>query len=147
MKLLVAELAETPHRYVVSTGPQHAEYELGENMVGEEFLPQTSVLPHVDAVITHGGNNTTTECMWFGKPLLVLPIFWDQHDNAQRIDETGYGVRLPTYGFRDGELADALGRVLTDAPLRARSVTAGERLRRRPGTELAADLIERLAIS
>jgi len=48
MRRLVAELAETPHRYVVSKGPQHAEYELAENMVGEEFLPQTSVLPHVD---------------------------------------------------------------------------------------------------
>ena len=116
-------------------------------MVGEEFLPQTSVLPHVDAVLTHGGNNTTTECMWFGKPLVVLPIFWDQHDNAQRVAETGYGVRLPTYDFRDGELADALGRVLADEPLRSRCAAAGERLRRRPGTELAADLLERVATS
>ena len=116
-------------------------------MVGEEFLPQTSVLPHVDAVITHGGNNTTTECMWFGKPMLALPIFWDQHDNAQRIAETGYGVRLPTYECADGRLAAALDHVLSDAPLRARCAAAGERLRRRPGTELAADLIEGLVAS
>ena len=130
MQRLVAELADTPHRYIVSTGPQHAEYELAENMVGEEFLPQTSVLPHVDAVITHGGNNTTTECMWFGKPMLVLPIFWDQHDNAQRVHETGFGIRLPTYDFEDGELAAALDRVLADDALRARCAAAGERLAR-----------------
>jgi UDP:flavonoid glycosyltransferase YjiC (YdhE family) len=147
MTRLVAELADTPHRYIVSMGPQHAEYELADNMVGEEFLPQTSVLPHVDAVITHGGNNTTTECMWFGKPMLVLPIFWDQHDNAQRVHETGFGIRLPTYGFADGELAAALDRVLTDEPLRARCAVAGMRLRERPGTLLAADLIEGLATS
>jgi MGT family glycosyltransferase len=147
MRRLVAELADTPHRYVVSKGPQHAEYELAENMVGEEFLPQTSVLPHVDAVITHGGNNTTTECMWFGKPMLVLPVFWDQHDNAQRVRETGYGVRLPTYDFGDGELAGAVDEVLADEPLRARCTAAGLRLRERPGTELAADLIERVATS
>jgi MGT family glycosyltransferase len=147
MRRLVAELADTPHRYVVSKGPQHAEYELAENMVGEEFLPQTSVLPHVDAVITHGGNNTTTECMWFGKPMLVLPVFWDQHDNAQRVRETGYGVRLPTYDFGDGELAGAVDGVLADEPLRARCTAAGLRLRERPGTELAADLIERVATS
>jgi UDP:flavonoid glycosyltransferase YjiC (YdhE family) len=145
MRRLVAELADTPHRYVVSKGPQHAEYELAENMAGEEFLPQTSVLPHVDAVITHGGNNTTTECMWFGKPMLVLPIFWDQHDNAQRVHETGYGIRVPTYDFGDGELAAGVDRLLVNEPLRARCAAAGERLRRRPGTEQAADLIEALA--
>ena len=147
MQRLVSELADTPHRYVVSKGPQHAEYELAENMIGAEFLPQTSVLPHVDAVITHGGNNTTTECMWFGKPMLVLPVFWDQHDNAQRVDECGYGFRLPTYDFADGELAAALDRMLADEALRARCAAAGERLRREPGTVLAADLIERVATS
>jgi MGT family glycosyltransferase len=146
MKRLVGELAETPHRYVVSTGPQHADYELAENMAGEEFLPQTSLLPHVDAVITHGGNNTTTECMWFGKPMLVLPIFWDQHDNAQRVHEMGYGVRLPTYGFADGELAAAIDRVLADGAMRTRCARAGQRLRQRPGTILAADLIEEVTV-
>jgi len=145
MKALAAELGNTPHRYIVSKGPQHTEYELADNMVGSEFLPQTSVLPHVDAVITHGGNNTTTECMWFGKPMLVLPIFWDQHDNAQRVQETGFGIRLPTYDFARGELAAAVDRVLADEHLRAHCAAAGERLRRRPGTELAADLIAALA--
>jgi UDP:flavonoid glycosyltransferase YjiC (YdhE family) len=85
--------------------------------------------------------------MWFGKPMLVLPIFWDQHDNAQRVHETGYGLRLPTYGFEDQQLASALARLLTDGPLRARAAAAGERLRRRPGTVAASDLIERLAVT
>jgi MGT family glycosyltransferase len=145
MERLVDLLSRTPHRYVVSRGPQHAGYELADNMAGEEFLPQTSVLPHVDAVITHGGNNTTTECMWFGKPMLVLPIFWDQHDNAQRVHESGYGVRLPTYELGEEELAGALDRLLADGGLRRRCEAAGERLRRRRGTVLAADLIERVA--
>jgi UDP:flavonoid glycosyltransferase YjiC (YdhE family) len=147
MQRLVAELAGTPHRYVVSTGPQHGVYELADNMIGEEFLPQTSVLPHVDAVITHGGNNTTTECMWFGKPMLVLPIFWDQHDNAQRVHETGFGLRLATYDFEPGVLAAGLDQVLSDQALRGRCTAAGERLRERPGTILAADLIEEIATS
>ena len=147
MKHLIEVLAQTPHRYVVSKGPQHAQFELAENMGGAEFLPQTSVLPHVDAVITHGGNNTTTECMWFGKPMLVLPIFWDQHDNAQRVQETGFGLRLLTYGFAPDELAGALTRLLTDQATRARSAAAGVRLRQAPGTVRAANLIERVAAS
>jgi MGT family glycosyltransferase len=145
MKRLVDVLGRTPHRYVVSKGPQHAEFELADNMVGEEFLPQTSVLPHVDLVITHGGNNTTTECMAFGKRMVVLPIFWDQHDNAQRVDETGFGTRVPTYEFDETELTGAVDRLLADRTTLERVATAGARLRRRPGTVTAAGLIERVA--
>ena len=147
MRRLVEVLAETPHRYVVSKGPQHAEYELAENMVGEEFLPQVSVLPQVDLVITHGGNNTTTESLHFGKPMVVLPIFWDQHDNAQRIDETGFGIRLPTYTFGDADLSAAIDRLLADRDLAARLEDVSKRLQASPGNERAADLIEKLAAS
>jgi MGT family glycosyltransferase len=147
MRRLVELLADTPHRYIVSRGPRHDEYALADNMVGAEFLPQPSVLPHVDAVITHGGNNTVTESLWFGKPMLVLPVFWDQHDNAQRVAEAGYGIRLPTYALHGDELATAVDRLLTDAALRGRAAAAGERLRRRPGTIAAADLIEQVAVS
>ena len=147
MRRLVELLADTPHRYVVSRGPRHDEYTLADNMLGAEFLPQPSVLPQVDAVITHGGNNTVTESLWFGKPMIVLPVFWDQHDNAQRVAESGYGIRLPTYALRDGELAAAVDRLLTDAGLRSRAAAAGERLRRRPGTVASADLIEQVAVT
>jgi MGT family glycosyltransferase len=147
MKDLVAALAETPHRYVVSKGPQHAEYELADNMVGREFLPQVSVLPQVDLVITHGGNNTTTECLHFGKPMVVLPIFWDQHDNAQRIDETGFGIRLATYSFGEGDLPAAIDGLLADRELRASLADVSKRLQSSPGTERAAELIEQLAVT
>jgi MGT family glycosyltransferase len=147
MRRLVELLAETPHRYVVSRGPRHDEYALAANMLGAEFLPQPSVLPHVDAVITHGGNNTVTESLWFGKPMLVLPIFWDQHDNAQRVHEAGYGLRLPTYALDGRGLTAAVDTLLTDEGLRGRAAAAGERLHRQPGTVAAADLIERVAVT
>src|SRR5205085_1264505 len=108
MRRLVATLADSPHRFVVSKGPQHDRYELADNMRGAEFLPQTTILRHVDLVITHGGNNTVTECFHFGTPMIVLPLFWDQYDNAQRVDELGLGVRLDTYGHEPDELRGAV---------------------------------------
>jgi MGT family glycosyltransferase len=145
MKRLVEVLASTPHRFVVSKGPQHEEFELADNMWGEEYLPQTTLLRLVDAVITHAGNNTTTECFHFGKPMLALPLFWDQYDNAQRVAETGFGVRLVTYEFADDELRDALELLLGDALLGDRMRAISQRHQAAPGTLRAADLIERLA--
>jgi MGT family glycosyltransferase len=147
MRILVAELAEAPYRFIVSKGPQAEEYELAPNMVGAEFLPQTSVLPEVDLVITHGGNNTVTESLFFGKPMVVLPIFWDQHDNAQRIDETGFGVRIDTYAHDPADLRAAIAHLLDDGALADRLAQTSRRLQAAPGTELAADLIERTVLS
>lgn len=145
MRRLVDVLSRTPHRYVVSKGPQHEAYELAGNMTGAEFLPQTSILPNVDLVITHGGNNTTTECMYFGKPMIVLPIFWDQHDNAQRVHEKSLGTRVPTYTFDDEDMTAAIDRLLADTGLRRRMAAISTRLQANPGTSRAADLIEKVA--
>lgn len=141
MRRLVESLARTPHRYVVSMGPRADELELAPNMVGAEFLPQTRIIPLVDAVVTHGGNNTTTEALHFGRPMVVLPLFWDQYDNAQRVDELGFGVRLDTYRFTDDEMDAALARVL-DPALRARLAEVGAAVRAREGLRRGADVIE-----
>jgi len=78
-------------------------------MTGAAFLPRTAVLPMCDLVITHGGNNTVTERLHFGKPVIALPLFWDQYDNAQRMHELGFGVRLDTYRFTDAPEARRAG--------------------------------------
>jgi MGT family glycosyltransferase len=145
MKRLVDVLSRSPHRIVVSKGPQHAEIDLADNMWGEEFLPQPALLPLADVVITHGGNNTTTECFHFGKPMVALPLFWDQYDNAQRVHETGFGVRLPTYEFEADDLLGALDRLLADDDLGARLRGIAARAQASPGTSQAAGLIERIA--
>jgi UDP:flavonoid glycosyltransferase YjiC (YdhE family) len=145
MRRLVDVLAKTPHRYIVSKGPRAEMFELADNMWGQARLPQTSIIPQVDLVITHGGNNTTTESFHFGKPMIVLPLFWDQYDNAQRVDETGFGARLDTYRFQDEEMHRAIDRLLGDVQLRGRMDEAGGRIRAERGTDVAADLIESLA--
>ena len=143
MNRLVAALAETPHRYVVSKGPQHELIELAPNMSGAEFLPQPAILPDADLVITHGGNNTITEAIHFGKPMIVLPLFWDQYDNAQRIAECGFGARLPSYEFEDAQLHEAIERLLVQDHRQLRD--EAERLQASPGTVHAAGLIQELA--
>jgi MGT family glycosyltransferase len=146
MQRLIDVLGASPYRVIVSMGPRSAELRLAKNMVGEEFLPQTAVLPLVDVVITHGGNNTVVESLYFGKPMVLLPLFWDQHDNAQRMHETGFGVRLASYEHSPEELLGALQRLRSDDALRARLADCSARLRAHGGAAQAADLIERVAV-
>ena len=146
MQRLVDVLATSPHRFIVSKGPQADKITLAPNMVGEQTLPQTNVIPQVDLVITHGGNNTTTESLHFGKPMVLLPLFWDQYDNAQRMHELGFGVRLSTYAFTDDELHGAVERLLADTDLRARLDEIGRNIRARDGLTRGADIIERVGL-
>ncbi|HET9681847.1 MAG TPA: nucleotide disphospho-sugar-binding domain-containing protein [Candidatus Limnocylindrales bacterium] len=145
MQRLVDVLGTTPHRVIVSMGPLADQIQLADNMAGAASLPQPAILPTVDLVVTHGGNNTVTEAFHAGKPMVVLPLFWDQVDNAQRLDETGFGVRLSTYGFEPAELTGSIERLLGDVALRDRLAAIAGRLRANPGTRTAADLIERVA--
>jgi MGT family glycosyltransferase len=146
LQRLVDLLATTRHRVVVSMGPRADEIVLGDNMDGAAIVPQTRVIPQVDLVITHGGNNTTTEALHFGKPMVLLPLFWDQYDNAQRVHETGYGRRLSTYGFADHELLDAVEELLGDEALRERAARTGEAIRARDGLRRGALVIEQVGL-
>ncbi|HLJ03810.1 MAG TPA: nucleotide disphospho-sugar-binding domain-containing protein [Solirubrobacteraceae bacterium] len=132
-------------RVVVSLGPQHELLSLPDHMEGAEYLPQTAILPKASVVITHGGNNTITECMHFGCPMVVLPLFWDQHDNARRVEEQGFGMRLDTYGHDPGQLVFAARRLLADRSLRDRMATTAARLQGDPGDVRAANAIELVA--
>jgi UDP:flavonoid glycosyltransferase YjiC (YdhE family) len=147
MQRLIDALAGTEHRVIVSMGPLKDQMRLGPHMYGDEFLPQPSILPQCDLLITHGGNNTICEGFHFGLPMIGLPLFWDQYDNAQRLAETGFGARLPTYDWSEEELAATIERLLTDHALKARLRTVATAIRSQPGSVRGAELIERLAMS
>src|SRR3954452_3956263 len=146
MQRLVDLLAAGGFRAIVSEAPHQDQIERRGGQAGAELVPRPALLPLVDAVITHGGNNTVTECLHFGKPIVVLPLFWDQYDNAQRMEEVGFGVRLPTYTFTEDEMRAALDRVL-GAELRTRLDRVGAAVRARDGLRAGADVNERAARS
>ncbi len=57
-----------------------------------EFLPQVTLLKSAAVAVTHGGNNSVTEAMTFGVPLVVMPFSTDQFAGAEAIERSGFGV-------------------------------------------------------
>lgn len=101
-----------------------------------EFLPQVRLLQDAAAAVTHGGNNSVTEAMTAGVPLLVLPFSTDQFAGAAAIESNGFGEALDPNTASVTELRDALRRIL-DAPLRLPLEALSRSLRSRPGSERA----------
>ncbi|TRZ55065.1 MAG: glycosyl transferase [Streptomycetaceae bacterium] len=145
MKRLIEILGRTEHTFIVSMGPQHEQLHLAPNMVGSHFLPQINIIPQVDLVITHGGNNTVIEALHYGKPMILLPLFWDQYDNAQRMHELGFGIRLATYEFTEEEMGQALDKLLNDNVLATTMKSNAAEIQKRDGLGIAANLIESVA--
>ena len=144
MKRLVAILAKSKHRFIVSKGPFHDKYELADNMWGQQIVPQIQVLSVVDLVITHGGNNTVTETFTYGKPMIVMPLFYDQYDNAQRIDEKGFGIRLDPRLCTEQELLESIEKLLNDKELNDKLKNISNRIQSENSISKLPNLIESL---
>lgn len=142
MQRLLEALGKLPVRALVNVGEHLERYsEVPSNVVLGRWFPQPSVIPQVDGVIHHGGNNTFTECLYFGKPAIIMPYVWDGHDNATRVQETGHGLKMHRSYWTQGELEAAVHRILTDRAMAARLAETSARMRSSPGPERAAQLI------
>ncbi|MBF4463066.1 MULTISPECIES: nucleotide disphospho-sugar-binding domain-containing protein [unclassified Rathayibacter] len=76
------------------------------------FLPQVTLLGRAALAITHGGNNSVTEAMTAGVPLVALPFSTDQFAGAAALERAGFAAVLDPNSATSAELADAARRML-----------------------------------
>jgi rhamnosyltransferase subunit B len=108
------------------------------------FAPFRQLLPLCAAVVHHGGIGTTAAALAAGAPQVVLPLAWDQPDNAGRLQGLGVGIRLGPRQRTAGHLARALARLMTGA-VRARCRAVADGVGEVDGLEVAAQWVEGLA--
>ncbi len=107
------------------------------------FAPLRRLLPLCGAVVHHGGVGTTAAALEAGCPQLVLPLAWDQPDNAARVRRLGVGATLGARRRGGRDLARALARVMAPA-VRERCRQVAALATRGDGLEVAANWIEKL---
>ncbi len=145
LKRLITLIGKSRFRALVNVGDYAAEYtDLPPNVVISNWFPQPSVIPMVDLVIHHGGNNSFTECLYFGKPAIIMAYVWDGHDNAMRVQETGHGLRSDRYAWTDADLLASIETCLTDAAMQAKLRATAAHMQSQNGPEKAATLLEGL---
>ncbi len=145
LERLIATIGKLPYRLLANVGDYADAYsavDIPRNVRIASWYPQPSVIPQVDAVIHHGGNNTFTECLYFGTPALIMPYVWDGHDNATRVQETGHGLKLHRADWSDEDLARALAVLIGDETMRRKLATTSAHMQAQSGTRKAAQLLD-----
>jgi MGT family glycosyltransferase len=85
-----------------------------ERVIVEAFLPQKALLPHVDLVLHHGGCNSFTEALFFGKPMIILPFSSDQFVMAHDAQHYKLAACLDPNHVHADELVDKMTMLLKE---------------------------------
>ena len=118
---------------------------LSDDVLWVPYAPFSTLFPRCAAVVHHGGVGTSAQGLAAGVPQLIMPLAFDQPDNADRLKRLGVGAWITPKRFTGQRVAEAL-RFLTTS----RDVGSGcRRLQQRIDPELAlaraCDIIEAVA--
>lgn len=125
---------------MMTTGPTMDVSALGTipaNVKVKDFVPQSEVFPHVDAVLCHGGSGSVLGALSGGLPLVVTPIGADQPENASAVAALGAGIAVTTPDVQ--AISAALHKVLTDPRYREAARKVAAEIEAQSGIEDAVD--------
>lgn len=152
----IASLVEVAHRlegrhqilWKLPTEQQHLlppKESLPGNLRIESWVPsQLDVLahPNVKVFFNHGGGNAYHEGVYFGKPMVMRPLWVDCFDQAVRGQDFGISLTLDRPHTVDpDDVVNKLTRVFDDPTFRTRSERLGSLQQAAGGRSTAADLI------
>ena len=117
---------------------------LPSSILHRSYVPLGKLLPYCAAIVHHGGLGTTAHALAAGIPQLILPLAWDQQDNAQRVKRLEVGNWVaPKSSIR--RVALRLSKILTPDVV-SRCGEIASRFGSEDASTLAADRIEALAV-
>jgi len=141
---LITAFADQPVTIVAATNPDIFEV-WPDNFIVNGFVPQTELMPHMDAVICHGGFNTVNDTFTNGLPMLITPIAYDHFHTAKLIENSGAGVSIRYKRLRIADLRDTVFELLQNPKYREAAVRVKETFIAAGGNDKAVQLLEDFA--
>lgn len=112
----------------------------------EQYIPQTLLLPHCDALIFHGGYNSLLSALWHGLPMVIIPQgAGDNWPTGWRCAAVGAGVLVEGDPPRPEAIRAAVKTVLEQPTYRARARELQREIKELPGLAEAVRRLEILA--
>lgn len=120
------------------SAPREALGPLPPSWLVREVLPQVRLLSSSALAVSHGGNNSITEALNAGVPLLLLPMSTDQFAGAAAIEDAGFGEVCDANEATAAQLRAAAEDLLSlDSNARRRLATLAASLTSSPGAQVA----------
>lgn len=147
LRAAVRGLANQPMQVIMTTGTQRdpGTLHLGRlapNILIKTWVSYSELFPNTDVAVTHGGGGTVIAALSAGVPMIVVPLMWDQPENAQRVVEARAGIRLSPQHCTPNSLREAVEHVLGDPSYRQNAERLASSLRHYGGPTQAAELLE-----
>ena len=108
--------------------------------------PQLELLPRAALVVTHCGINTSLETLSAGKPMVCIPVTFDQPGNARRLHRLGVCEIVGLQELTVDKLRAAAQKVLGDEQYRQRAEQVAEQIKELNGLDKAIQLIEQTMV-
>ena len=112
-----------------------------DNFIVRNFVPQLEILKRTAVFISHGGFNSVSEALYYGVPVIAVPMVNDQYMVAARLVKTGAGMTLKMNEITEKVMEQSVAELLSDPSYREASERIGRSLRLAGGFEKAADRI------
>jgi len=141
---LLEVMADQPVQIILAA-PRNTIEPVPDNFIVQEYLPQLALLAHVNAVVCHAGQNTVSETLAHGLPLVVCPIKDDQGLVATQVVQAGAAVRVRFGRLTAKDLEAAIWKVLKDDSYRLAAKKIQQSFQAAGGAEKAADIVEGMA--
>ncbi len=126
--------------------PEQLPPDLPDTIIHHPYLPLSSLLPRSAALVHHGGIGTLAQGFAAGVPQLMMPMAFDQPDNAMRAARLGVARWLPPHRFTASRVAGSLNTLLHDDRVTRAAADYRDRLESMNGIDLACEVLERVGL-
>jgi len=106
------------------------------------YLPYSAVFPQALAIVHSGGIGTLAQALAAGRPQLIVPVAFDQPDNARRVVKLAVARSIPFRKVNADVLVRELGVLLAAPDFKPRARAIGEEVRGEDGASAACDALE-----
>jgi UDP:flavonoid glycosyltransferase YjiC (YdhE family) len=148
LRAAAAGLAALDVDVLVTVGPSGDPDGLGPlpaSVRVERFVAQGALLPHLEAVVHHGGSGTMLGALAHGLPQLLIPHGADQFINAHALTPTGAALSLLPEQISPEAVAGAVRELLAEQSFRDAAGRIAAEIEAMPAPPAVVSELERLA--